>query len=352
MPFQQEYDTNRESGDEQELDGQQDPPLSDEEERDNVTEAEQQQLKEHLSETGAKLKEMTNNHLKSLNPTKKEVQLKTKTFHVHLEGQLKEMAGKGLKPKLIDISSMFPGHIGQLVKAEYRVKQNSFPCSLAVTMKGAKSPDAHIATVGSDVMGHAVISPKETTPKFQVMFENPSTSLLTAEALNGGQRKTDAQLSFEKKYAGVNSSNLRTKGVHREINKGAPGLSLVDLDDESPVLQYYLDTSFKTTVAKAKRERFNEPLCKYNDDTKSFIMNKECFELNAADFETRLATAKTASFQDLALQFERVRVSDTCKDDKWTDPHELSYAAPNPDAMEKLLKQEQKLELALRVQYL
>lgn len=360
MPFETNYaEGNEFSGDEgteaQYDSGEEGRPLSDNEPTNGEDQVDQEVLKERLAETSKALKRRTERQIKALQPVPQKAPLKTAQFGVHFEGKLKEMSGNGLvTARVMKLAGQFPkGHIGQLQKVECRVKQNTMPCTTMLTVKGAKAPEPEVGIVDSDVKGHMIISARESRGKWETLFEVPTSGASFASpqqptpTTTGAQGKKSDRESFEKKYAGVNSSNLRTKGV-----KGSVGSDLVELTSESPVLQFFFETK-GLTVEQAVKDRYQEEnICDYVPQTKVFVMHQQVFNDCAQFFESRLSVAKLAAFDDLEVHLERARLSSPNEQDPWTDSLELKHYAPNPESMKKLLEQEQKLEVMFRVTYM
>ena len=332
MPHEQEYYEGEISGEENEYSA--DERMSDNEQEFDESAGQQELTEQELKDASEQLKRRTEKQLKSVAPPAPEVQLKTKDISVSFEGNLKTLTGDGLEPPSVSLADNFGDHIGQLVKVEVSDISSTFPCTLACTIKGAKAPEPKVEVANSPVKGHLIITPKQVKSAPVTLFE--------ADTKNT-KKSVEA---FEKKYAGVNASNVMTKGVGRSISNDKQ-----EVFEDNAALKYYLEHSHKMTVAEAKKNELSHALCTYIPQTNSFVLNKAILNDAAKYLSDRLTVAKSGSLNELKVSFDRARVSENCKEDRWVDQRELSHYAPNQDAMDKLYKQPQKCEMMLRVHY-
>lgn len=332
---------------EEKLEGEE---LDNEEEQETEAQEEQQEKQEAADKTEKKMGSYNKKIADAINGELSSAQLKTKSLVVTFDSSLTEMRKSEMDPVSVPLGENFKEadgsfHIGQVKKITCVSATSTMPCSVGVTITGDKIPAPAVEMAGAPHMkGHLILFPKQSKlhQKKVVLFEQ---KLLTENKAVSADNE-----AFSKEYIGVSKTNAHLLGTtdHGKV---------VLCTENAPVLKWYLSHRIKsyggsTTPKKLKSEgATNDTVCYWDKNLGTFVMDKKVFQASLKTLVNRLDFGTSVSFENLAVQLDRVKLSAGSKGNPWTDTEEVKHYATEKQ-MGDWMKLPQKCYLTLRIEYL
>lgn len=349
---QEETDEPRLSDEEQERFSGEELDGEENEERENLQELneEREEIKQTAEATQKKMENTTKKIADAINGPVSTSQLKVKKITARFAGSL-----KGIRKSEMDKVSQPLGenfkeadgsyHIGQVKKITCTSAIHTFPVTVGVTITGDKIPPPTVEIADAPHMkAHMILTPKQTKlpQKEEVLFEQ--------KLLTENKALSEENENFSKEYAQVSATNAHLIGA---VDTGKVTLCT----EQSPVLKWYLAHRInrvggKTTPKGLKKEEMNQdPTCYYDRKMDKYVMDNVVFKASLAQLTNRIDFGNSVSFKNLAVQLDRMILSDAPKGNPWIDHEEVSHHA-TPKTIDSHLDAPQSCYLTFKIEYL